>query len=183
MAGRETISRMMVVLSAAYPRHEVTADTGRVYAELLHDIPDDVLLAAAKQNATTSKWFPSVAELREAAGNIVALSRGIRTAEEAWLQVQAAMREYGWYGQSDGAGGWCVPRMLSELERKAVDALGGWKLLCHSENAPADRAHFLRIYDNLLKREQEKATMLPAVRETVERLVEGRRLQLQEPGS
>ena len=182
MAGRETITKMMVVLSAAYPRHEVTADTGRVYAELLHDIPDDVLLAAAKQHATTSKWFPSVAELREAANKITAYSLGIRTAEEAWLKVQAAIRRYGWYGESDGAGGWRVPRMLSELERNAVDALGGWKLLCHSENAPADRAHFLRIYDNLLKRQQESAMMLPAVRDAVDKLAESRRLQLQEPG-
>ena len=40
MASTDTIKRTLVILSAAYPRFEITADTGRVYIELLQDIQD-----------------------------------------------------------------------------------------------------------------------------------------------
>lgn len=172
MAGHETITRMIVILSAAYPRFEVTADTGRVYAELLGDLSDDLLLAAARHHAATSKWFPSVAELREATMDLASRAAGIRTAEEAWKQVMLAVQRHGWYGEMAPGGGWQVPRMLSDLERHAVDALGGWRAVCHSENAAADRAHFLRIYGNLLQRKQQEAMMLPDVRQAIQRLAD-----------
>ena len=173
MAERGTIKQVMIILSAAYPRFEITADTGRVYADLLGDLPDDLLIAATKQHATTSKWFPSVAELREAAMNIKALADGTRTAEEAWINIQAAISRFGWYGESlplEKGGGWRVPSMLAPLELQAINALGGWKMLCQSQNAPADRAHFLKIYKELLERETMKATMLPEIREFVQQL-------------
>jgi len=173
MADHATVKKCIIILSAAYPRFQVTPDTGRVYAELLQDIPDDLLIAATKQHATTSKWFPSVAELREIVQNITALASGIRNAEEAWVNVQIAVRRYGWYGESidpDNGGGWRTPSMLSELEVQAVNGLGGWKMLCQSDNGPADRAHFLKIYASLLQRQTERVAMLPEIAALVNQL-------------
>lgn len=180
MASKVTVIRVLAVLQAAYPRFQPPPQTNSVYAELLADIPDDVLDAAAKHRAATSKWFPSVAELRDAAGEIVARGAGVRSAEEAWINVQRAVQRFGWYGQPNGPEngyGWCVPDMLSDLEKRAVEGLGGWKTLCESDNAVADRAHFLKIYGNMLDREMDTAKMLPAVREVVGNLAAAMRME------
>jgi len=175
MASTDTVTRALAILAVAYPRFEMAKETPRVYAELLQDIPDEVLVAAVKQHAASSKWFPSVAELRQAAMEIRAQAAGVLTPEQAWVQVREAVQRFGWYGESidtENGGGWRVPRMLDPLTRQAVDGIGGWRMLCQSENAPADRAHFLRIYGNLLEREQTSAAMLPDVQRTIKNLAE-----------
>lgn len=175
MASEIAITKVLIVLRAAYPRYEIREETAGVYAELLHDLPDDILIAAAQHHAATSKWFPSVAELRTAATDIQSRALGVRSAEEAWINVQKAVRQFGYYGETvapaDG-GGWRVPSMLSDLEKSAVDALGGWRTLCQSDNAVADRAHFLKIYGNLLTRETDTARMLPQVQQMISALAD-----------
>ena len=158
MADRATIKQVMIILAAAYPRFTATADTGRVYAELLRDIPDDLLIAATKQHATSSKWFPSVAELRQAAFNIRAKSLGIPSPAEAWGEVMREMRR---------VGSWGSPEFSTLLIADTVDGLGGWDALCRSENNVADRAHFLKIYGALLERHDQDAAMLPEIRDLV----------------
>lgn len=158
MADRGTIKQVMIILSAAYPRFTVTADTGRVYADLLADIDDDLLIAATKQHATSSKWFPSVAELRQAAFNIRAKSRGIPSPAEAWGEVMREVRR---------VGSWGTPEFSTPLIADTVDGLGGWAALCASDNNVADRAHFLKIYGSLLERHDQDAAMLPEIRDLV----------------
>ncbi len=175
MATNGTIAQILAMLSIAYPGYEIAAQTPEVYAALLADVPDDVLVAAAQKHATTSKWFPKIAELREAAQDIQARATGMLTAEESWLEVQAALRDYGWYGETipvEEGGGWRAPSVLDELSRRAIEGLGGWRMMCQSNNPVADRAHYLKIYAGLLRRHQEDAAMLPQVREVVEKLAE-----------
>jgi hypothetical protein len=170
MATRKTIAEMMVILTTVYPSYDTTKDTVRVYTLLLADISDDLLMAAAQHHAATSKWFPKPAELREAALNIQARAQGIRTPEEAWIEVQKAVARYGSYGESiplEEGGGWRVPTMLDALAREAIVGLGGWRVLCQSDNAIADRAHFMKLYGALLERRQEATALLPQVRKAV----------------
>jgi hypothetical protein len=144
-----------------------------VYNSLLADIPDEVLVAAAEMHAVNSRFFPSVAELREAAMDIIARARGILTPEEAWVATQRAVARYGYYGESispEDGGGWRVPRCLDEMTRTAIDGLGGWHAVCHSENAAADRAHFLRIYGGLVATQRQQVTALPHVQAVIAQL-------------
>jgi hypothetical protein len=78
-----------------------------------------------------------------AARRLAADGRGILTGEEAWVQVQAAIRDIGYYGYLSH---------LNPTIRRAIDAVG-WRELCVSENIAASRAHFLRIFDALQQRE------------------------------
>jgi len=170
MATKQAIAEVLVLLGAAYPRFSIPADTARVYASLLADLPNELLLSAAQQHAASSKWFPSVAELRAAALKLWADAHNVRGPEEAWVQVQRAIQRWGWYGEPVQGGGWQVPAMLSTTEKTAIKGLGGWRVICQSDNAPADRAHFLKIYSALMRREQEQYMMLPAVRQTMQAL-------------
>lgn len=56
---------------------------------------------------------------------------------------------------------------------RCVEALGGYDYLCRSEEPMADRAHFIRIYDQIVERERQTARMLPEVRELRARLAAG----------
>jgi len=173
MATDKVVKQVLAVLAVAYPGFEMAKETPQVYAQLLKDIPDDVLIAAVQQHAANSKWFPKIAELREVAQDIQARAAGVLTSEESWLAVREAVRQFGWYGEPidpENGGGWRVPTMLDEMTKRAIEGLGGWKMLCQSDNAPADRAHYLKIYGSLLHRHQSDAAMLPQVKDVVDRL-------------
>ena len=167
MASKQTIAEMMLILHTAYPHYRGKKDTARVYAELLADIPDDLLIAGAKAHASTGKFFPSVAELREAAFDLQARAQGIPNAAEAWGEVMHQVRNVGSYGR---------PEFSAPLIYSAVDALGGWKALCASDNNVADRAHFLKIYGSLQERSQRDTAMLPEVRGVIAEMAEKMRM-------
>ena len=67
MATAAEIKTVMGTLAKAYPRYSLDAETIRVYAAGLKGITAEALGAAASQIIMESKWFPTVAEIREAA--------------------------------------------------------------------------------------------------------------------
>lgn len=74
---------VMAYLSSAYPRNEITEATVSAYAGELSDLDGQVVLSAARAHVRLSKWFPTIAEIREATG----LSMGYPTPAMAWGQV------------------------------------------------------------------------------------------------
>lgn len=159
MANREEVAEIMAVLAAAFPTFDLQAQTIEVYYATLKDLDGAMLKAAAHACLTASEFFPTVHRLREAVAGIQSKITGMLMPEEAWEEVRREMRKGGIYHQ---------PEFSSPLVRRAVDSVGGWYNLCGSENVPADRAHFLRIYETFMKREQENATMAPFVRQLVD---------------
>jgi hypothetical protein len=164
MASLKDVGKVLAYLAALYPRYELKVETVRAYHTIVADIEPGLLHAAAIQVASTSKWFPAASELRGAALEIQSRAQGIPSAAEAWREVLAQVGETGSYG---------VPAFSRHLTSQAVDALGGWRSLCASDNLVADRAHFFRIYEDLLRRQQEELSLLPQVREAVARLAAG----------
>lgn len=155
-------------LSAQYPEHAKQYESPdqykaayRIFHELLDDIDDAMLKAAAKHHAASCKWFPKVSELREAAFSL--METGQLTAGEAWEKVCNEIRRVGIYD---------APKLEPQVKR-AVDAMGGWRSLCESENNVADRAHFLKIFEAISNRDREDRRMLPEVREVAKRLAAG----------
>ena len=76
MASKSTVIQVLVILGAAYPDRKIDENTGKVYGKLLSDIPDGALVLAAEHHAASSKWFPKISELREAAFAIRAKASG-----------------------------------------------------------------------------------------------------------
>ncbi|MCZ7543339.1 MAG: replicative helicase loader/inhibitor [Anaerolineae bacterium] len=149
MAKPETIANILRVIAKAYPgRFEADEDTYHIWYRLLQDIPDDALVAATVHHTTLSKWPPSVAELRAAAFDIIEGNAAPPTAGEAWSKVVRAMRSFGVYRLDE------AQAVLDGLTWRCVEALGGWRDLCLSENGATDRAHFIRLYEALQAREK-----------------------------
>jgi hypothetical protein len=160
-----TSLQCMIMLQAAYPRMQFGEESLKVYELALADIEPPLLRTAVLRHISTSKWFPTIAELRQAATAIVLQTDGQLSAPEAWGMVLREVRL---------VGHWRTPR-LGPVVRRAVEAIGGWRQLCLSENSTADRARFIEAYTILRKREAQRVQQLPPVTEAQEALAEGRK--------
>ena len=94
----------------------------------------------------TCKFFPSIAEIMEAARELVIAATGERTADmdEAWREVQKAMKETLAFHQ---------PEFSTHEIKQAVDTIGWTTFLeCKVDDFNTLRAQFLRIYESICRR-------------------------------
>lgn len=153
MTHEETL-KIMALLTAAYPQANIEEETIQIYIKFLLDLPCEAGQAAALELIASSRWFPAVAELRQAAVEAMPENQ-IPGPGEAWGEVVGQLRAVGWYGR---------PSFSHPAITKAVKAMG-WRELCMSENVVADRAHFLRIYENYQERAKKELWQLPEVQQ------------------
>ena len=167
------LTKRVGLLAACFPHVAVGEQTIMAYVRALAHTPLDVLDAVIEQAAAECRFFPTLAELRDIELRLSSPS-GLRPcAAEAWGQVRAAIGSVGFYGK---------PTFGDDLVARAVEYIG-WRALCTSENAEADRAHFMRIYEQIVTREVEAARLMPRARELRALTAESsRRLRLV-PGS
>lgn len=113
---REAFGKFMFALGEAFGE-EISAARIEIYFAALGDLALDDIRRSATTHVRESKFFPKVAELREAAAGSVT-----DRAELAWLELVRQVRRVGAYGRptfSDPA-----------IERAAVELYGGWGELC-----------------------------------------------------
>lgn len=147
------------LLAIAYPNFckeqqaETLAQTLRLYWQLLADLPIEHVKTAALRHISGSRFFPTVAELREAA-TVLTLAPA-QTAVEAWGEVIAAMSNARYYIFEDH---YETPEFANPITNRLVRSMG-WKELCRSENAIADRARFTQAYEQLVARQRSEAAL------------------------
>ena len=144
-------------LFSCFPHAEGSDGTIAQYVRLLSDIPAETLQIVVDQSIAECRFVPSIAELRE---RFHALSgeMSIPLAAEEWGRVELAKRREG--------RSW-KPQFKNPLTQKAVLILG-WSNLCLSDNPVADRAHFIKIYDQLVERGRRDNALLPHARQMLE---------------
>lgn len=149
-------ARLVAVLLASFPGAKTTPKTSEIYERMLADLDYPTANAAVERLLATSRYMPTIAEIRDAC---MTLTHGDRAAGgEAWGECMAAIRRYGIYR---------VPgkdfSFKDPVVARCVHALG-WEELCNSENATADRARFIELYDQLAvnARRDINANQLPA---------------------
>ncbi len=150
-------AELVAVLMAAFPSARPTARTSEVYERMLMDLDGKTANAAVERLLATSRFMPTVAEIRDAC---IDLSHGDRRAGgEAWGECLKAIGRFGVYRSPGKDFSFQDP-----LVARCVAALG-WEPLCNSENQAADRARFIELYDQLAvgHRKNQNAGELPAV--------------------
>jgi len=158
MATLEQVSKIMAVMALSYPRYELNKGTIKVYADLLNTVPQDVLEAAAKEIMVSSTFFPSVAEWRNKAFDLMIGAQNIPSAFEAWQNARKEIDRCGeYYRYSIRV---TEPKYSHPLVEQAVNIMG-YRNLLESDNLVADRAHFFKVYESLLQRAQNDLRMLP----------------------
>lgn len=140
---RSEAAKLVATLSAAWRDAPISEATSEVYEAMLADLDFGIAQEAVHRLINTSKWLPTVAEIRATAANV---QRGpVRSGGEAWGDVLAEIRRTGYIG---------APRFNDPLVARCVDLMT-WRGLCLGENEAADRARFIDLYDNLAARQRE----------------------------
>lgn len=141
-------------LFAAYPSTTPSAATFAVYLEVLAEIPLGELNTVVLQCIREGGAFPP------AAGQVYERWRTLTApaqlgVSDAWGMVQSEIRR---------VGSWGKPEFSDPVVGRVVAQMG-WLELCQSENGMADRAHFMRLYGDLLTRNEQLARLSPASRQ------------------
>ncbi len=124
-------------LVAAYPR-ELSESTLEVYVEDLRDCEPEALMRAVVQLRRTSKWLPTIAEIRAA---VVDADTRFVSAAEAWHQAVQLMARRGTYRPP--------PSCESDPMRRALALCGRWEDVCQ-EDMTWLRKRYVEIYEGLM---------------------------------
>jgi hypothetical protein len=156
MTQAET-AKLVAVLLAAFPQSRATSQTSQVYERMLADMDYPAANAAVERLLASSRFMPSVAEIRETALAITVGEQ--KPGGEAWGTVLKAISAEGVYRKPGEDF-----RFGDAVTAKCVAAMG-WENLCNSENQQADRARFTELYDKLAVHERRKqlSESLPAM--------------------
>ena len=165
MATNVEITKALKVLAAAYPRFELPQATENIYQRLLADLDFDILKAATLQCASMCIFFPTVAEIRNAAVEIITMAEGIPSSLEAWGEIIREIKRVG----ADG-----FPTFTHLFIDQVVRDFN-WGCLCVSENSIADRARVMDAYEKIVKKSLREKQMLPEVLSIVDKRLEDNR--------
>lgn len=132
--------------------------TAKLWAQMLSDIPYPVAEKALVKVLATAKFFPTVAEIREAVAQLTQPS--IPTAIDAWGEVTRAMRLYGWVRPEEA---------LTSMSPLTADICRrfGWRDMCACEEPEILRGQFRMAYEQYAGRQREMAVLPGDVRELI----------------
>lgn len=172
MTSEET-AKILAGINALYPRFRVESKKEAkvqiyTWTVMLEDLEAELVGAALKKWASVSPYPPTVHDLRNAALEICAPDSE-KTAIEAWSEVMNAISRYGYY-QPEAA-----LDSMSEITREVIRSMD-FQGLCLSENNMADRAHFLKQYENYHGRVKRACLLPPQVKNLIGKFTEAKAL-------
>ena len=177
MATEREVWDVLDVLISAYPNakliegREGAPGTIDVYATMLADLPALELLAAVKYCINTRPdWFPTVANIREAAKKLHKCGETVSGAD-AWGIVIRAIREVGVYRR---------PQFEDPAIARSVDALG-WRNICMSDEQDFTiRAHFIKAYEAYSDRcrDEDELLRIPEAKQIILQLAQSKQTKV-----
>lgn len=170
MIDKTRFAKILATLAALFPRFELQAETTHAYYAILGDLPAEQLEAAALHlGAQNSPWFPSAGQLRAAAFALVEHQEGGITAGEAWQEARRILGDPSRYYPGINAPNeddFSDPAIYA-----TVQAIGALDIISTPEDAlHTTRARFMDTFNVIKQRQRTTRTMLPAVREAVDRI-------------
>ena len=172
MANLKEVTKVLGVLTLAYPKSELKPGMTEVYSSLLSEIPVNILEAAAKQIMVESAFFPSIAELRNKSLELMYGTKEYPLPGEAYINAAKAHEDYKiCSGEKDENGYWITEteyyEWLHPVVKQAAELMG-WPKLFPTDNPMADRSQFFKVYESLINREVEQNKLLPDVKQVSE---------------
>ena len=152
---------MFAILIAAYPNFDKFKDDSQVesmvnmWATLFADDDSTIVGLAVKKHIMTSKWPPSIAEIREIMADIT--HPDLIPPDQAWAAVSDMLYAVGEHDHEDSH------RRLPPLIAETVDAIG-WRTLyqlyrgsCGGSKDGMDRVAFMDLYRPAYERARQEA--------------------------
>lgn len=150
---KQEFAKFAMALKTYYPKEGLLPNPQamELWFRQLEDIPYQLAEIALNKWVATSKWSPSIAEIRESA---LSVSYGDAPLwSDGWEKVLSAIRIYGSYNEAQALAS------MDEITAETVRRMG-FKEICHSENIVADRANFRLIFEQVAER-KKKNDQLP----------------------
>lgn len=172
MATKPEVYKALLAVTPLFPHYKPPADDEarailtNSWHMMVGHLENDVLMAAFKVAAGKSEFFPTPALVLECAVSLTTPDK--RSGADAWGDVVRAINEHHSYHPPDTDGGaldatnyrWSF---TDKIAGKIVNGMG-WLYLCMSTDQMADRAHFIKGY------EQERDRVFADARLTAELL-------------
>ena len=151
---KKEFAKFVTIIRGCYQKQDFLKDVDSLsfWYEMLKDLSYELAVIALLKHVATSKWIPSVAEIRMCAAD---LTQGeLRDWSDEWRSVIQAVRLYGYMNEKDALD------TLMPITREIVRQLG-WKTICFSEQdeITALRANFRTIYQQKAGRAKENAAL------------------------
>lgn len=134
----------------AFPKSGMDEGALLIYARALSELEPSEVNAAMLMLLKTSKFWPSVAEIFDAAKTIRERVEGsaIPSAADAWGEAISLVKKHGVYKPWEYS--------CPEVE-EAIEKFGRYELCMIEENAVnTARAQFMRMYDQIVTRNQKQ---------------------------
>jgi hypothetical protein len=134
---KESAATCLAALTAAYSK-ELPKPTARIYIQALQDLPPEPLAEATAVIIKTSRWFPSIAEIRETTmefdDNVAIPSSW----DSAWADVMTKIRREGRNRLSEWS---------NDSIPEALDAIGGYQRVCDATSIGLMESRFKTAYE------------------------------------
>lgn len=159
---RADTAKLIAIIVMAYPNFDKFKDDEHVkgvvnmWATMFSEDDPGLVGLAVKKHISTSKWPPSVAEIREI---MLEIQRpDLIPPDLAWAAVEDLMATEGEHNYGD------LHRQLPEMVARAVENCGGYSTLYHMRRdiyrggrAGMDRVAFINAYTPMYEREKGRA--------------------------
>ena len=113
MATEIEVLQVLKILGDIYPSFHLSSTAIEMYVRLLDDIPGNILGQSVLDHISRSSFFPSIAELRMGAFNIIEALDPVQSGYEAWAEVQGEMQRIGYLNR---------PKFTNPITDKVVDS-------------------------------------------------------------
>ena len=143
---REEFLAGLKVLTMAYSKDMTQEQTAMWYSFFSFD-DFQTFRTAVKKLCVTSRFFPSIADIK---ATMAETDLRRIPADEAWNDVQCAIRKYGYYRPDEAM------ESLTPETQAAVRSLGGFQRICVQDNNEWLRKDFTKIYDEMKGRDITK---------------------------
>lgn len=148
MMNQETIIKAIALLKASYPNalnnisKEDLKTMIKVWYEDFKDVPKDDFLEIINNVRYTSKYFPSIAEIKERLAK--RKLEDVPSAEDEWLEVKKAVSKYGYYQEIEAM------KSLNPYTAKIVSYIGFQRIcMATQEEQTWNKKEFIEEYNAL----------------------------------
>lgn len=167
---REEFKKIIAGIKSVYNNFGVKEKTQfDFWYNILKDIDINILKIAVTEYITTNKFPPTIADIRALSAN--AQKGEIKDAGGCWGEVVKSIGRYGQYQEEKAL------ENMDQMTRECVKRLG-WKQICLSENLMADRAHFLKIYEQVSKRETHSRQVPLSIRQKKAKMIADNKIKM-----
>jgi hypothetical protein len=167
--NRKEIINLLAIATANFPnmQEKDMKPTAILWEKSLSDIDYPIAENAILKVLSTSRFFPTIADIREAVAQITQPRQ--LDAMEAWGMISEAIRKYGYYRQKEAMES--LPSDVVEMVKRFT-----WNELCLSENIETLRAQFRMAWDIQAKRKKELSALPVEIRLMIEDTSKGLKL-------